>query len=78
MVRVLAFAVPPPDCPASPQRAPTGRRLLNAQMALNLSIQAKADVAGMNYNDLRLDLDFRRAVGRVVEICTVSGSSISC
>jgi hypothetical protein len=47
-------------------------------MALNLSIQAKADVAGMNYNDLRLDLDFRRAVGRVVESCTVSGSSISC
>lgn len=47
--------------------------LLTAQFA-----PAFAEVAGMDYSDLRRDRDFRRAVEDLVEDCSVSGSSISC
>jgi hypothetical protein len=49
--------------------------------------EAKAEVAGMDYSDLRRDRDFQKAVAYIVESCTVdgyvdgdylSGGSISC
>ena len=39
---------------------------------------ANADVAGMDYFDLRTDYDFKKAVKYIVERCDVSGSSIDC
>ena len=33
----------------------------------------KADVAGMDYYDLKSDYDFKKAVKRIVEDCDVSG-----
>lgn len=40
---------------------------------------AYAEVAGMDYRELRRDRDFKKAVRRVVEnYCSVSGDSISC
>ena len=39
--------------------------------------KAYADVAGMNYNDLKSDYDFKKAVRRVVESdCNLSDDSI--
>ena len=35
--------------------------------------EAKAEVAGMDYFDLRSDYDFKRAVRYIVEDCEVSG-----
>ncbi len=43
-----------------------------------LVAEAKAEVAGMSYRDLRRDRDFKKAVKYIVENCTVSGSDISC
>ena len=41
--------------------------------------EVKADVGGMDYMDLKMDYDFKKAVRKVVvRYCTVSGSSISC
>ncbi len=40
--------------------------------------RAYADVAGMDYRDLRRDRDFRRAVQYIVEGCSVDEGSISC
>ena len=37
-----------------------------------------ADVAGMDYYDLRRDRDFKKAVQYIVEDCDVDGDSISC
>jgi hypothetical protein len=52
---------------------------VNAGAALiNLSVQVRADVAGMGYYELRKDRDFRRAVEAIVTDCSVSGDSISC
>lgn len=45
---------------------------------INLSLTARADVAGMNYFALQRDRDFRRAVENIVESCTVDAESISC
>lgn len=49
-----------------------------ATLAINISVQARADVAGMDHRDLARDRDFRRAVEKVVSDCTVSGPSIIC
>ena len=38
-----------------------------------LSFEAKAEVAGMDYYDLRNDYDFKNAVESVVENCDVNG-----
>ena len=41
--------------------------------------KAHADVAGMDYLDLRNDNDFKKAVKRVVSLsCRVQGSRIRC
>ncbi len=54
---------------------------------LNLIGIVKAEVAGMDYRDLRRDRDFKKAVAYIVEDCDVSGyvdgdylysTSISC
>ena len=54
---------------------------------LNLINNVKAEVAGMDYRDLRRDRDFKKAVAYIVEDCSVSGyvdgdylysTSISC
>ena len=54
---------------------------------LNLIDNVKAEVAGMDYRDLRRDRDFKKAVAYIVEDCSVSGyvdgdylysTSISC
>lgn len=45
---------------------------------INLSVQVRADVAGMTWQELRRDRDFRRAVEYIVTSCSVSGDSISC
>lgn len=39
---------------------------------------ADADVAGMNYIDLRNDRDFEKAVEYIVERCEVDGNEIEC
>ena len=39
---------------------------------------ANAEVAGMDYYDLKSDYDFKKAVRRIVENCSVDGESISC
>lgn len=39
---------------------------------------AHADVAGMDYYDLKYDWDFERAVESIIEDCTVDGKYISC
>jgi hypothetical protein len=47
-------------------------------LATNLSIKARAAVAGMDSSDLRSDSDFRRAVENIVEDCKVDGEDIKC
>jgi len=47
-------------------------------LALNLSVRAKADVAGMDWRDLSRDRDFKKAVQNIVGNCTVDGSNLSC
>jgi hypothetical protein len=47
-------------------------------LATNLSIKARADVAGMDSSDLRGDSDFRHAVQSIVEDCKVDGEDIKC
>ena len=49
------------------------RDLINA-----VTTTARAEVAGMDYSDLKSDYDFKKAVKYIVESCTVSDSSISC
>ena len=45
----------------------------------NLISAVYADVAGMNYRDLRRDRDFRKAVKHIIEDCDVrSSGQISC
>jgi hypothetical protein len=45
----------------------------------NLISAVYADVAGMNYRDLRRDRDFRKAVKHIIENCDVGSSGqISC
>ena len=46
--------------------------------AINLSVPAKAEVAGMSRRELNRDLDFRRAVQDVVTGCKAEGSRIFC
>ena len=43
-----------------------------------LSTATRAEVAGMSFNELARDRDFRRAVESIIVGCTVSRSSISC
>ncbi len=46
---------------------------------VNTTASVRADVAGMNYRQLRKDRDFRKAVRYVVERdCWVYDSSIGC
>ncbi len=45
---------------------------------VQLTPLAKATVGGMDYNDLRNDRDFERAVEYFIERCSVSGEKISC
>ena len=40
--------------------------------------KAHADVAGMDYIDLRRDRDFKKAAQYIVENCQVEGEDISC
>ena len=47
-------------------------------LAVNVSIQAKAEVAGMGWRELSRDRDFKRAVEDIVESCTVDDGSLSC
>lgn len=46
--------------------------LLN-DMNISYMAPAQAEVAGMDYFDLRTDYDFKKAVRHVVEDCDVSG-----
>jgi hypothetical protein len=46
--------------------------------AVNLSIPARADVAGMDKMAIYHDRDFRYAVEYVVESCKVDGERIKC
>lgn len=45
---------------------------------INLSAQVRADFAGMSWQELRRDRDFRRAVEDIVTSCSVSEESITC
>ena len=46
---------------------------------VNTTASVRADVAGMNYKQLRRDRDFRKAVRYVVESdCSVDNWGISC
>jgi hypothetical protein len=47
-------------------------------VAINLSTDVRASVAGMDRQDLYRDRDFRYAVEDVIESCGVSGSKIKC
>ena len=48
-------------------------------LAINMSVQSYADVAGMNYRELKRDKDFKRAVESIVEDCqVVDRSRLSC
>jgi hypothetical protein len=47
-------------------------------LAANLSIKARAEVAGVDYSDLKSDSDFRRAVEDIVEDCHADSGDISC
>ena len=48
-------------------------------MNIDLIQAVNAEVAGMDYRDLKRDRDFKKAVRRVVEnSCTVQGASIFC
>jgi hypothetical protein len=47
-------------------------------LALNLSVRAKADVAGLDWRELSRDRDFKKAVQNIVGSCTVDGEGISC
>ena len=40
--------------------------------------KAHAEVADMDYQDLRRDRDFKKAVQYIVESCEVDGEDISC
>jgi len=40
--------------------------------------EVRAEVAGMDYYDLRTDYDFKKAVRYIVEDCDVDGDSIDC
>ncbi|WOH70659.1 hypothetical protein RX330_20390 [Bradyrhizobium sp. NDS-1] len=45
---------------------------------VNFASKARADVAGMDYMELKRDRDFRRAVQSIVEGCSLNGSMLSC
>ncbi len=47
-------------------------------LAVNVSIQAKAEVAGMNKMQMVRDRDFRYAVEYIVEDCKVDDGKIKC
>ena len=61
-----------------------------AILVINMSVQSRADVAGMDYRELKRDRDFKRAVEgivesilddkikKIVEDCRVYNGSISC
>ncbi len=46
---------------------------LKTENRLSFVPEAKAEVAGMGYRDLRRDRDFKKAVKYIVENCTVNG-----
>ncbi|MCH9757731.1 MAG: hypothetical protein K0U19_01320 [Proteobacteria bacterium] len=45
---------------------------------VSLVPEAKAEIAGMSYWDLRTDYDFKKAVKYIVENCDVYDTEISC
>ncbi|MEM5474623.1 hypothetical protein WNZ14_23110 [Hoeflea sp. AS60] len=45
---------------------------------VNFFVNARADVAGMDYRDLYNDRDFEWAVQMVIENCNVDGENIVC
>ena len=47
---------------------------LFGQDKVNLISEAKAEVAGMSYYDLKRDRDFKKAVRYIVEDCRISAS----
>ena len=49
-----------------------------AMLAANISTPSYAKVAGMDWNRLIDDSDFRTAVERIVEDCSVNNKNISC
>ncbi len=49
-----------------------------AVLAIHLSTQSRAAVAGMDRRELKRDRDFSRAVKELVEECVVAGPRISC
>jgi hypothetical protein len=49
-----------------------------AILALNLSVGARATVAGMDYKALYGDADFRRAVTIIIQGCQVTRRRIEC
>ena len=49
-----------------------------AMLAVNFSTPSYARVAGMDWNRLIDDSDFRTAVERIVEDCAINDKSISC
>jgi hypothetical protein len=52
---------------------------LTEKMNIDLIQPVNAEVADMDYYDLKTDYDFKKAVRRVVEnYCSISGESISC
>ena len=52
---------------------------INIQLFKNdIVSNANAEVAGMNFVELRLDIDFKKAVISIVEDCKVIGSKIDC
>ena len=46
--------------------------------SLVLVSEAGAEVAGMDYTDLKSDSDFKKAVKYIVENCSVDDEDISC
>jgi hypothetical protein len=47
-------------------------------VAINLSIPAKAEIAGMTWKELSRDRDFRQAVQDVVAGCHTNGQRLWC
>ncbi len=48
-------------------------------LTMNMTTSVRADVAGMDYRDLRRDRDFEKAVRHVVaRYCSVSDENVTC
>ena len=51
---------------------------LLSESDLSIVSSASAEVAGMDLYDLKSDYDFKRAVQRIIEDCSVDGEGIYC